>query len=171
MKSILTIALVWVSACSVLCAKTFVVPEVGVSITCPNGWKHDAKDNFGFVIKVVDKRQKIRIHLTNHKDITTKAAAAISLEWINKRKVGTHHADDVVYSNTEITTLSGLQGTRNTIGSGSNPEDAYLNRCYFKLPDGRIFCVCIYFYKDKAFEKEADDVIRETLKPTGTKSR
>ncbi|MEO8206702.1 MAG: hypothetical protein ABI615_11015 [Chthoniobacterales bacterium] len=166
MKSILTIALVWISACSVLCAKTFVVRDVGVSITCPREWKHDAKDKFGFVIKGVGKGQKIRIHLTSYKDISTKDAAAISLEKINKKRTAARQPDEMVYSNTEITTLSGLQGTRNTIGSGSNPNDAYLNRCYFKLSDGRIFCVCVYFGRDRTFEKEADDVIRETLKLT-----
>lgn len=149
-----------------LAAEKFGVKDTGVSITFPDDWKHDAEDTFGFVIQPPTqntKPKRVRIHMTVYQGITLEAAIQKEINHINELRAKQKQPPEKVIRSTPVTTRSGIKGQKATIGDESADGHAYLNRYYFLKPDGTIFCVCVYFYRDPVFEKLAEERILESL--------
>lgn len=149
-----------------IASEKFKVEEAGVSITFPDGWKHDAEDTFGFVIQPPTqntKPKKVRIHMTAHQGITLEAAIQKGINHTNELKEKEKQPPEKLIRSTPVATHSGIKGQKATIGDESADGHAYLNRYYFLKPDGSIFCVCVYFYGEPAFEKQAEESILKSL--------
>lgn len=147
-------------------SEKFTISAAGVTITFPDGWKHDTEDTFGFVIKPPTqntKPKRIRIHTTIHQGITLEAAIQKGINRVNELGEKKKQPPEKLIRSTPITTRSGIKGQKATIGDESTDGNAYLNRYYFLKPDGSIFCVCVYFYRDPIFEKQAEETIIESL--------
>ena len=144
--------------------QAFVVENLGVLVTMPNGWTHDESDKFGFVLHPLnDNKRKIRIHLTSHKNISPSQAVIHASEIVNKRKSEINRGSEVILSSTPVVTKSGINGQRAVVGQQGPEGPSYLDRYYFEMSDGRIFCVCVYHYGDMRFSKMAGANIMETL--------
>lgn len=166
MRTILPIICFLTLLTPLIAAEKFSVKAAGVSIIMPDGWKHDAEDTFGFVIQPPTqntKPKRVRIHMTVHQGITPEAAIQKGVNHINEIKGRTKQPPEKAIRSTPVTTRSGIKGQKATIGDESADGNAYLNRYYFLKPDGTIFCVCVYFYRDPIFEKEAEESIIESL--------
>ena len=141
------------------------IPDSGVSVQFPDDWRHDSSDRFGYVIRFGDdKQRKIRIHLTNHKNISPAEAVERSAERIRIRREEQNHIPEIVLSSTPIITDSGIRGQSAEVGQQGENGPAYLTRVYFERPDKRIFCICIYHHGDKAFARQVRDSVVRTLR-------
>ncbi|CAN5676551.1 hypothetical protein BH09VER1_BH09VER1_02420 [soil metagenome] len=141
------------------------VREVGVSLRFPVGWRHEEKDKFGYVMKPFGEgRQKVRIHFTGYKDCTPAEAARRAEESIAKKRADQKMPQEEIRSTTPIETKSGLKGVRVTVANEKSAAAPYLYRCYFRKPDGAIFCVCLYSFGDEGFAKEGEEIIVNSLK-------
>lgn len=147
--------------------QTFQIPTLALSLRLPDGWTHDEKDQFGYVIHPVgDQRHKARIHLTAYKNCTLQEALQKSADSVAKMRRERGHPPEYILSTTPLTTKSGLKGLQQIIGDTKAISSAYLQRNYFQKSDGTIFCVCVYFFGDNTFAKECETSIINSLRPT-----
>lgn len=164
MKHFLILTFLFASIAILKATQTFIVEDVGVSIRVPDNWKHDETDTFGYVLRPgSDARQKIRIHLTAHKNISPEEAVKRSAAKIKEIRNEKKHGPEDILSSTQVTTASGINGQKAIVGQQGIDGPPYLDRYYFEMPDGRIFCVCVYHYGDPTFSRNAGKIIMETL--------
>jgi hypothetical protein len=161
-------------------AEVFVIPDYGFSIEMPNGWMHDAEDQFGFVIYDPSspyKVRKIRIHKPSGEAKTLEDQVSLSLATINKRREGKHPAE-IIRCQNEVISKSGIHGYM--VAHGVKPSEGftdesnkpYINHYYFMTPSGQIICVCAYLTgADKETEARIESQILNTLKLLPTKNK
>lgn len=142
--------LLFFSCLGLLPAVPFVVESPAVTITLPDGFRHDEKDTFGYVIVPpgADQRQKLRIHYTGSRSTSPGEASQQSIERINQRRAKDGLPPEAVIFSKAFKTASGIPGQQ--VRVGTSPE-GYLDHYYFVAPSGRIVCVCVYYYGDTAF--------------------
>jgi hypothetical protein len=145
-------------------AQTFTVSDVGITISMPDDWIHDAKDSFGFLIHPVkEERKKIRLHLTAHKGITAEEAVLRAVKKIKEIREKNKNGPEHLLGSVPVTTQSGIKGQKAILGTAGPKGPSYLDRYYFEKPDGKIFCVCVYHLGDVVFSRSAEKSIIETL--------
>jgi len=158
------VAWLLVGVCPLRADETFAVKDVGVSITFPDGWRHDDTDHFGFLIHPPgDVRQKVRIHLTGHKGQTLEEAILKASEKVNGDKKNSNRPPEKILHSEPVVTKSGIPGRVASIAPDARDSTPYLDRYYFLKPDGDIFCVCVYLYDDPEFGKRCRGLILDTL--------
>lgn len=136
------------------------IEEVGVELAVPADWRHDASDDFGYVIRPpspAHPQQKVRVHNTSHQAATALEASRLAQEKINKGRDEKDWRYQRIIDEKEIRTASGLAGCRSSV-------EAYLHRYYFQRPDGSFFCVCVYHRNNPAFAGTAEEWILKTLR-------
>ena len=147
-------------------AEEFQAAEYDISVEAPSGWQHDNKDDFGFVIfdpQSQNKKRKFRIHFPSGAAPTPKEQAQLSLNTINKRREGKHPLERIQYEK-PVTTKTGIEGYLAAHGFIGEADRPYLNHYYFKIPSGRIICVCVYLSgANKEEEARLENLILNTL--------
>ncbi len=153
-------------ACEVLPAVSFVIDSPDVTISLPDGFRHDTEDDFGYVIVPPGKkvRQKLRIHYTGVKGLPPGEAATQAIERINKWRSKSGQPPETVIFSKPVETASGLKGQQ--VRVGSSPE-GYLDHYYFADPSGRIICVCVYYYGKIAFAEAMQQAIIDSFSLRG----
>ena len=144
----------------------FQATEYQISVEAPSGWEHDDKDHFGFVIcdpQSQNKKRKFRIHFPSGGASTPKEQVELSLNTINKRREGKYPLERIQYEK-PVTTRTGVEGYMAAHGFEGEADRPYLNHYYFKIPSGRIICVCVYLSgANKEEEEKLDNIILNTL--------
>jgi len=164
MKPSAVVLLLLVSVSLVRGSQAFIVEDIGVLITMPNTWQYDETDSFGYVLRPLnDNKRKIRIHLTDHKNIPLDEAVRRASANVNKTRKGKEYGFESILSSEPFTTASGITGRKAVIGNQGVDGPSYLDRYYFQMLDGRVFCVCVYHYGNLRFSKNVQEVIMNTL--------
>jgi hypothetical protein len=146
-------------------AQIFSVNEVGITISMPDDWIHDANDSFGFLIRPSkEERKKIRLHDTQHKNISAEEAVLRAVEMIKKTREKNEVEPEYLLGSSPVITKSGIKGHKAILGTAGLTGPSYLHRYYFEKPDGKIFCACVYHLGDAAFAESSEKNILETLK-------
>ncbi len=161
---------------SQLTAETLHVPDVGVSLTAPAGWKHDDEEGrFGYRVVPPTEQQnhnkirEIRIHFPDVKGGTSFAeqleyaitkASEVGPKWGNSN-------DRKRYlSSSDVITKSGMKGLKGSFGE--KQEDGSIrytiNKYYFKNGSGKILCVCAYVFGRAELALQYEEIILSGLK-------
>jgi hypothetical protein len=152
----------------VIASETFRIREFGVSLSTPDGWIHDRKATFGYVLR--DPRSKnsqlIRVHFAHPHSTSVKNAAARSLEKINEVRSRQKKPVEKIFSSGAVKTRSGIFGWKSAHGFQGASKEPYIVHYYFRRPDGRILCVCSYMMYDPRIEQAYEAIILNTLKFT-----
>lgn len=144
--------------------RILMLEDIGASIQVPDDWTVDSGDTFGHVIRPAgEEKVKVRIHLTSHKNVSSKEAVQSSADRIDEIRRERGHPPEQIISSSTIQTTSGIKGQKAVVGQQGIDGPPYLTRYYFEGRGGRIFCVCVYHYGDAAFSGKAERIIMETL--------
>jgi len=139
--------------------------EYQVSIDVPMGWEHDSADNFGYVLydpKTPRKAIKIRIHFPPAGATSPKEQVHISLATVNQHRNG--KPQQLIRYEKPVTTQGGIQGYLAAHGNMADGNRPYVNHYYFKIPSGKIICVCAYIMGgDKDTEARMEKIILSGL--------
>jgi hypothetical protein len=145
---------------------TYRAREFGVTLVTPDGWQHDAKDTFGYVLRApaAKQTQKLRIHFAKKDAKSVREAAELSLKRINEVRAPKKQPLEDVLSSGPVKTRSGIEGWRSAHGFADASEHPYIVHYYFHPPGGRIICVCAYVMYDPQTERDYDEIILSGLK-------
>jgi hypothetical protein len=146
-------------------SERFTADEYQVSIDLSSEWEHDSTDSFGYVLydpKTPSKKRKIRIHFPPAGATSPKEQVPISLAFVNEHRNG--KAPQVIRYEKPVTTRSGMQGYMAAHGYKEDGNCPYVNHYYFKIPCGKIICVCAYVVGgDKDTELRMENFILNSL--------
>ena len=156
-------------ATTAFAGETFRLTDFGVSITAPDGWFHEEKDTFGYVLRSAGAKpsQKIRVHHADKEAKSVREAAELSLKRINEKRAPKRHELEEVLSSGPVRTRSGIEGWRSAHGFRSTSNVPYIVHYYFRPPSGRIICVCAYVMYDAHVERDYHQIILNGLKFLG----
>ena len=153
-------------------AVLFDIPEIGVSLAAPEGWEHNAKDDFGYVVVPPEGQQapngvrKIRLHVTSSEagDLTKQLELGIDRA-TEKSPKGSSADRKHFLGASPVRTAGGIEGVKGAFGT--REEDGSIrptiNKYYFKNKAGKIICVYAYVYGPAEFAAEYERIILEGL--------
>lgn len=172
-RVLLGLVLLILLAPSPLPAETFPMPQLGISLTVPDGWTHDEKDQFGFVLvppadqQTPNKNRKIRVHISGQKGQNFAEELERSIDSVTKRspKWGSSNDRKNFLGSTEVHTKTGLSGLKGTFGYQEDGVLRYtINKYYFRNSSGQIICVCAYVFGPEAVAQEYEHIILNSLR-------
>ena len=146
-------------------SERFKADEYQVSIDLPSGWEHDSSDSFGYVLfdpNTPRKARKIRIHFPPAGATSPTEQVQLSLAFGNEHRNG--KPPQLIRYEKPVATRSGMQGYMAAHGYKEDGSSPYVNHYYFKIPSGKIICVCAYVMGgDKDTELRMESLILNTL--------
>jgi hypothetical protein len=155
-----------------LAAETFVIPDVGLSLTTPGGWEHEENKSFGYDIALADKQapqskqRKIRVHVVQDDAKNLAQALEKMIEVVTKKFPDSSSTRKYFLGAAEVRTKSGIDGLKGSFGGADeNGVMRYsINHYYFKNEAGRIVCVCAYVWGEEDVAKQYEEIILEGLR-------
>jgi hypothetical protein len=125
----------------------------------------NSSDSFGYVLydpRIPRKARKIRIHFPPAGATSPKEQVQISLAYVNEHRNG--KPPQLIRYEKPVNTRSGMQGYMAAHGYQDDGNSPYVNHYYFKIPSGKIICVCAYVIGgEKDTESRMEDLILNTL--------